>query len=337
MFLPSGRECRATTMTTSVSGRYVALLAVKDGSMARYGLPGSVQLAARLSRRQAMLGAGAMAAATLLPATTLARQAPDASPAAHDHGGIAIPEVALVGTADGLEFPATVSAGLNRMTIVNDRDVELHIFTVRIPDELSDEAFLEEMSSGDLLPSWWPETHLAGNPDQAPQGGGSLAGYVQYHPGRYVVTDPFTGAMAPFEATGNAWGRPAPVADVEIGLLDIAFHGFDAPLPAGPHLWRITNPGTIWHDMTTFGAPAGATVDDFWAAVETKPEGALFPDGYPVIGGVGAISPGVTTWVELDLAPGTHVAACFLPMIEPGESAGMPHAVLGMITTFEVA
>jgi hypothetical protein len=287
----------------------------------------------RLNRRALLLGATATTAAALLPASTLARQAtPVASPAAHDHGGVAIPEVELVGTNDALTFPSEVSAGINHITVRNDSDTIMHTFTMRIPDGMSDDEARASLAQDDPG-EWFATTFFAGNPDEPEPGGGELTGYTFYVPGRYMVANPFSdGIVAPFDVAGKTWGRPAPVADIEIGLIDMAFLGFDTPIPTGPHLWRLTNHGTMWHDMTTFKAPDGSTVDDLFAAFETTPEDQIFPDGYTVTGGIGATSPGVTTWVELDLAPGTHIAACFLP----GDD-GTPHAFQGMVAAFEVA
>lgn len=89
--------------------------------------------------------------------------------------------------------------------------------------------------------------------------------------------------------------------------------------------------------MTVFKVPDNSTVDDLMAAFAAmEDEAAIFPEGYEVVGGVGAMSPGVTAWIDLDLAAGTHIGACFLPTLE-GEDADTPHAFLGMMTTFEVA
>lgn len=49
-------------------------------------------------------------------------------------------------------------------------------------------------------------------------------------------------------------------------------------------------------------------------------------------GGAASIAPGGTHWVELHLKPGDYAALCFVPDIK----TGMPHAFMGMITTFTV-
>lgn len=280
------------------------------------------------NRRQLLLGATGLAGALFLPSYARAQ---DATPMASPSAAPAMPELVLVGTNDALTFPDTVSAGINKITVRNDSDTLMHVFTMRIPDGLTDDDAIAALSA-EQTPDWFGTTFFAGNPDEPESGGGELSGYVFYLPGRYMAVNPFSnGIVTAFDVTGDAWGRPAPVADIEIGLVDMALVGFDAPIPAGTHLWRLTNHGTMWHDMTTLKAPDGSTVDDLFAAFENTPEDQVFPDGYTTTGGVGATSPGVSTWVELNLEPGTHIAACFLP----GDD-GMPHAFHGMITAFEV-
>ena len=46
----------------------------------------------------------------------------------------------------------------------------------------------------------------------------------------------------------------------------------------------------------------------------------------------GTQSNGVTTWVAVDLPPGTYGLLCFFPDI----AEGIPHAFLGMYTVVEV-
>ena len=283
----------------------------------------------RVDRRRLLAGAGAVTLAALLPVRAGAQEATPATPMPMAEG--AYPEIELVGTSDALTFPSTVSAGINHITVRNDSDTIMHTFTMRIPDGMSDDDVLAALAKEDPG-DWFVTTFFVGTPDEPEPGGGELTGYSYYVPGHYMVVNPFSdGIVTSFDVAGDTWGRPAPVADVEVGLIDMALRGFEEPIPAGPTLWRVTNHGTTWHDVSTLKAPDGSTVDDLFAAFETASEDQVFPDGYTTTGGVGATSPGVTTWVEMDLQPGTHIAACFLP----GED-GMPHAFHGMIATFEV-
>jgi len=59
--------------------------------------------------------------------------------------------------------------------------------------------------------------------------------------------------------------------------------------------------------------------------------GQVGPQPFDFTGGVAAVRAGHSGWVDLDLAPGTYMAVCFLPTAD-----GTPHALLGMISTFQV-
>ncbi len=248
-----------------------------------------------------------------------------------DHQAPVIPEHTLVGTPDGLEFPANVAAGLNRITMVNDTGTSFHALTLRVPDRVSDDQLEADLASeGD--PEWFFESYFASNPDQAPLGGG-VSAVVNYPAGRYIILNVFAGAMTRFDAHGESWGRPAPVADRTVGLVDYGFLALDSTA-AGRQTWQITNHGTTWHDITIFRGPAGSTADAFMEAAMSSD--AFPPADYEHVGGVGAMSPGVSTWIELDFAPGTYVGACFLPG-GTADNDDTPHAMRGMIATFEVA
>jgi hypothetical protein len=281
----------------------------------------------RVNRRQLILGTGA-AALSLATRRVVAEDEPIVIIQTHqDHQAPAIPEHALVGTPDAIEFPANVSAGLNRITMVNDTGTSFHALTMRVPDRVSHEQLEADLANeGD--PEWFFESYFASNPDQAPPGG-ELSAVVAYPAGRYVILNVFTGAMTRFVAHGDSWGRPAPTADRTVGLVDYGFLALDSVV-AGRQRWQVTNHGATWHDITIFRGPAGGTPESFLEAAMSSE--AFPPAGYEHVGGVGAMSPGVSVWVELDLVPGTYIGSCFLP----GDD-DMPHAMQGMVATFEVS
>lgn len=286
----------------------------------------------RITRRALLLGTASAAGLAIVGHNAEADDAPIAITSTHmDHQAPAIPELTLVGTPDGLEFPANVAAGLNRVTMVNDTGASFHALTLRVPDHVTDDE-LEAAMAAEGDPEWFFESYFASNPDQAPPGG-ELSAVVTYPAGRYAVLNVFTGAAARFDASGDSWGRPVPVADRAIGLVDYGFLALDRAA-AGRQTWQVTNHGTTWHDVTIFRGPDGTTADAFMEAAMASE--AFPPAGYEHVGGVGGMSPGVSVWVELDLAPGTYVGACFLPSLD-GYQEGAPHAMRGMSTTFAVA
>jgi hypothetical protein len=56
------------------------------------------------------------------------------------------------------------------------------------------------------------------------------------------------------------------------------------------------------------------------------------PPPFADAGGMGALTPGMSGWLKLNLTSGNYVALCFVP--DP--KTGQPHFALGMMTTFTV-
>lgn len=101
-----------------------------------------------------------------------------------------------------------------------------------------------------------------------------------------------------------------------------------ASIPAGPMMLQVTNQGSQPHEMGLLKLSAGKDVPDVLAFLG-KPAG---PPPFTDAGGMGALAPGLSAWVKLNLVPGKYVALCFVP--DP--TTGKPHFALGMITTFTV-
>lgn len=107
-------------------------------------------------------------------------------------------------------------------------------------------------------------------------------------------------------------------------------YGIPASIPAGQQLWKVVNEGAQPHEMLLAQLTPGATAMDF-AMAAFDPAASGPPPGQP-IGGLQAIMPGSSAWLELDLAPGTYAAICFVPDPESGQ----PHLARGMISEYTV-
>ena len=101
-----------------------------------------------------------------------------------------------------------------------------------------------------------------------------------------------------------------------------------ASIPAGPLMLQVTNRGTQPHEMDLFKLMPGKTMQDALAFLQ-KPAG---PPPFEDAGGMGALNPGMSGWVKLNLTSGNYVALCFVP----DRTTGTPHFALGMITSFSV-
>lgn len=101
-----------------------------------------------------------------------------------------------------------------------------------------------------------------------------------------------------------------------------------ASIPADSMMLQVTNQGSQPHEMDLLKLMPGKTVKDALAFLQ-KPAGSPpFEDA----GGMGALNPGMSGWVKLNLMSGNYVALCFVP----DRTTGTPHFALGMITSFSV-
>lgn len=82
------------------------------------------------------------------------------------------------------------------------------------------------------------------------------------------------------------------------------------------------------HEMALMRVPKGTSTKEAINALTAQTP----PAGFRPIGGMGALPPGGTGWMEIRLAPGTYAAYCAVP----DEETGMPHFLMGMITVFTV-
>lgn len=179
----------------------------------------------------------------------------------------------------------------------------------------------------------------------APRGGQSFA-VVDITPGRYLVIDPsrptlharFTATETP--RTTRSFQAPVPAADLSAGMFD-GFVSMPARLPAGRHVWNVTNSATSLRDLAIVPVPLGATTEQAIAAYDARVTGAALPanlgvewsrwDQNAIVTGTGTVSPGQTVWSQVDLAPGTYVLISTVPT-NPGVQSPVP----GLMRVFTV-
>lgn len=279
-------------------------------------------------------------AAFMLAATAGSRlvAAQEASPESHEHGinpSRPAPETSVVLTDAELIFPETVPAGINKVTFENQSTGDAHILTFRLPDDVDMDVLMAAMADMDApMPEFLRDQHFPGIPDYPAIGGGVRTGYITYMPGTYLAFNLF-GAHPPvlFTVEGDPWGVPAPLADHEVGMVEMTFLGLDQPVAAGEQIWSLVNHGATWHEIQVIGMPELITPDElFEFFMTTESADDLANAGYFQVGASGIMSPGVQIWLEMELQPGAYGALCFAP----DDFAGPPHAMQGMISTFEV-
>ena len=304
-------------------------------------------------RRIALLVAFLASVVPLLLAPVALAQ--EATPAATFPASLALPEVRITITDSGFDAPSEVAAGSVLLTVTNastnaqetaDANLVLPPAGTSI-DEVA-ALFGPQMATPTMeegpAPAWIYQAIWAGGPIVPP--GQTVQGVVNLTPGDWLLVNDSPGAPQqpqPVTVTAGAASPTTmtePAADVDVQLQEYAFLGLEQPVPAGPHLWKFTNIGKQPHIMVLFRGPAGITMDQIMTLLQ-MPENATPPPSIPYQEsdfnfnepGLGAISAGQTSWLALDLEPGTYIALCFVP----DEQTGAPHALMGMVQIFTVA
>ena len=287
------------------------------------------------NRRTAVqIGAASIAAVVM---QTNGAVAQDATPDHGDHAtgpGRAAAELTVTLSDTELVFPAEIAAGINHVTFVNDSAGDAHVLTFRLPDDVDLDDLLAVLADEEApMPDYLRDQYFPGIPDYPPVGG-SLTGYVRYEVGTYIALNNFGGQIpAFFDVVGRPWGVPAPLTTHEIGMVEISFLGLDEPVAAGDQVLSIVNNGWTWHEILLIGMPELISPDELLEFfLTTEGPADLEAAGYFVVGASGIISPGTQVWLEVGLEPGAYGALCFAP----DDFSGPPHALAGMISTFEV-
>ncbi len=266
------------------------------------------------------------------------------------------PETVIIATDYAYDMPASIESGWNRLTLDNQGMMDHHAIFFRLNDGVTPDQFNEVLASGDLAAladvgaSYGGPVGLPGTPS-------SVVAFLD--PGTYVVFCVIPneegiphfvlGMISLLEVTQGADAAADPVADGTISMIEMAFDGLPAEVPAGSYVWEIVNNGTQLHEIVVMqlapGLTAEAALEMFLgpapgatpvAATPVAPPAATpVAEGPPFVAAFGAapMSPGATNYAELDLTAGEYLAVCFVPDAE----TGVPHALMGMVGSFTVA
>ena len=118
--------------------------------------------------------------------------------------------------------------------------------------------------------------------------------------------------------------RPPVIA---IGATDYAFQVPDT-MRAGLATFTLRNAGAEVHHLQIIRLDSGKTMDDFRAIMRAE---AMPPAWVRLSGGPGAVLPGDSASVTLELVPATYVFLCFIPAADH-----VPHVAKGMMRVVTV-
>jgi hypothetical protein len=231
--------------------------------------------------------------------------------------------------------PATATAGPTTISLHNGGAAAHQLQLLRLhPGVTADEALAAANSPNPsaLLTLVTP----AGGPN-AVAPGAAQAVTVDLVPGTYVevcfITDAdgvphlAKGMISVLDVTGPA--RPFPTPDT-VGRVTLHDFRFDLPNPLHREgTLEVTNDGPQPHEMTIVALGTHTVAEAISYLSATTHSG---PPPFTPAGGIGALAPGQTGFVDLHLPAGRYLAICEVP--DP--KTGKPHVVLGMATPFTV-
>jgi hypothetical protein len=283
---------------------------------------------------------------TLL-ASTIAGIAAQGTPAAGADllAGLGYPEVAITGTETGFEVPEEAPAGTVLLTFENTAPFPSGFTLIQLPEGVSMEDLMppaaaspaaEEAPADEGFPPALYDAIWAGGVFAMP--GQTVQAVVMLSPGQWLMLGP-DDTMPPGMLNVSGEAGEAPSAPEDAIAVDLHNYQIVLPetIPAGPHVWSITNTGDEPHEMFISKTPERLTVEEAEKLLSMPPDatpeaGLPNPEEFEDVGGVAPISNGQTTMVEMNLEPGHYVAVCFIPAKDSGE----PHAMKGMVTIFSV-
>jgi hypothetical protein len=290
-----------------------------------------------LDRRAFVAGSLGLTTALALRGMTRAAQA---TPSATG----ALPELRIMLTDTGFEFPQPLAAGRYAVVIANTgTSAESHTAIGKIPDRVTDAQYEDWLTSlqqsngedGETDEMSWDDIEFVGPPDWPPPGG-EVIGVVDVLPGRYFLFDASgTRGYLLLTVDGAFVAAAEPLSDVTVTLREMAIDLPDAALTSKPVRWKIENTGAMTHEVAVLSVTSDFT-EEVLHTLLMLPEDATPPPDLPEfvyqpVAAIGLLGKQQTSWLDVQLQPGHYLAVCMSPF-----GTGYPHAVDGMYRFFDV-
>jgi hypothetical protein len=240
-----------------------------------------------------------------------------AQPAAPAGQAVPMPEVAIKLTDDGFTVPAEMPAGIVAVNINNSSTKFQEGGAVL--GKLNEGITYDDIKA--LLASDEPDDYNKFFEMVTSLGGADKHTIYNLAPGHYIAYffgniegAPPISSLITVKDEGNK--VVAPSAEVTAEMREFSFILPDE-IKAGKHVWQISNNGKQPHHLLIVQLPKGVTPDDIiaWISAEVPggPPPFLNPDGPTLGAGFEVLSPGQSSWAEIDLPPGEYTVFCLLP------------------------
>jgi uncharacterized cupredoxin-like copper-binding protein len=247
-----------------------------------------------------------------------------------------LPSITIKAKDYSFDMPDTLQAGLVDVTMMNEGTQPHQVQFARLNDGVTQAQTLAALKKG--LDAFVPLFTFEGGANTVDPGQSQQV-ILNLPAGQYMaqcfvsgsdnIPHLAKGMYKFFTVTGSSTTTQASMPQVS-GQVSLKNFSFVVPttINAGSLTWQVTNQGTQPHEMDLLKLAPGKDVPDMLAFLR-KPAG---PPPFTDAGGMGALAPGLSAWVKLNLTSGKYVALCFVP--DP--TTGKPHFALGMMTSFTV-
>jgi hypothetical protein len=285
------------------------------------------------------------------PAVTAQEASPEASGESM-LAGLGYPDLEVAVDSESVTLPAELEANRYRLVVDNASPQYISdLLLLQIPEGMAVDdavALAEEAAVSDMPSDEFYNLTFVGGTTTFPESVNDAI--ITVAPGSYVVMnvqwdveDPEAVGPSPvvsFEATGELPELTDPEADVVVDILEMTIDMPDT-IAAGPQIWQVSNSGAFEHLVEINSVPVPVTPEQVQATLnaffEIPPtpgaeEAEIIEEEIVAIDLLTVISPGQTTWYEVDLEPGNYIAFCWVA--GPGDVP--PHALMGMFAVFTV-
>ena len=242
----------------------------------------------------------------------------------------------IVATDNGFEAPDSIAAGLRHVTLVNQGSMIHEAMLVKLPENKSAAAYVEEIKQGSLF----PEGALDYSGVGLTSPGETAEMWLKVDPGRYIIIcwnenhathTPVRSVTVRRDVVDDV----VPKEDVVLKLFDYRFDT-EGVLKKGVQVLRVETPGPSMHEADIFHLHDGKNLSDLVRWFREKTPG---PAPFVALGGPLDSHAKSVVWLRRTFVPGRYVLRCEMP-ISASAMAGhhyKTHADAGMVQEIDIA